>query len=217
MKQFCSVFKVVLLMLVFTGTQSVQASWEESRNVVDGAMAEMMQILETPELQEDAAEGELLTRIETILDPVVDFEYVAKRVMGKYYRRASAEQRDTFSGAFRDTLIRTYSKSLAEFNLQRYEMAPEGKPSPKPNKQIVSVYVYSSTGQRYTLVYYMLKQDSGWQAVNVLVDGINLRLNFKNQFADMVSRAKGDVGQVVADWQSLVAIDSDDEKSAEGA
>lgn len=207
MKRFFSTIKVALLALVLSTAQSVQANWEESRDVVDGAMAEMMQILESPDLQQ-VEDDELFGRIESILNPFVDFEYVAKRVMGKYYRRASADERGVFIDAFRDTLIRTYAKSLSEFNLERYEMAEQGKPSPKPNKQVVSVYVYSSSGERYTLVYYMLKQPEGWQVVNVLVDGINLRLNFKNQFADMVSRSKGDVGKVVADWQALVAVDT---------
>lgn len=208
MKQIVTMLKAGFLVLLMSVMPAAQASWEESRDVVDGAMTEMVQLLELPELNQEGQEDQLLQRVQSVLNPVVDFEYVAKRVMGKFYRRATADQRQMFVSAFRDTLIRTYAKSLAGFDIERYEMAPQGKPSPKPDKQIVSVYVYSSSGQRYTLVYYMLRKDAEWHAVNVLVDGINLRLNFKNQFADMVSRAGGDVGKVVSDWQSQVAIDT---------
>ena len=187
---------------------AVQASWQEAQATVDQASSRLMNVLDDPAFQEV---DPLLVEVETILDTVVDFSYISKRVMGKYYRKASAEQQQTFTQAFKATLIRTYAKSLSDFGIVRYEMAPQGKPSPKPNKQIVSVYVYASNGTKYTLVYYMLKQDDNWKLVNVLVDGINLRLNFKNQFADMVSRTKGNVGQVVTDWEALVSTDTKEE------
>lgn len=187
---------------------AVQASWFEAQAAVDQASSQLMGILDDPAYQKI---DPLMVEIESILDPVVDFPYISKRVMGKYYRKASAEQQQTFSRAFKNTLIRTYAKSLSGFGIVRYEMAPQGKPSPKPNKQIVSVYVYSANGTKYTLVYYMLKQDDSWKLVNVLVDGINLRLNFKNQFADMVSRTKGNVGQVITDWEALVSTNTKEE------
>jgi len=187
---------------------AVQASWQEAQVTVDQASSRLMKVLDDPAFQEV---DPLLIEVETILDTVVNFSYISKRVMGKYYRKATTEQQQTFTQAFKATLIRTYAKSLSDFGIVRYEMAPQGKPSPKPNKQIVSVYVYTSNGTKYTLVYYMLKQDDSWKLVNVLVDGINLRLNFKNQFADMVSRTKGNVGQVVTDWEALVSTDAKEE------
>ena len=203
-----SLFSAVLLLV----SAGAKASWQEASAAVDQASASMMQVLNKGELRQPEQLDQLLIEIEQILNPVVDFEYVSKRVMGKYYRRVDSEQQNAFSGVFKDTMIRTFSKSLAEFDIVRYEMAPEGKPSHKPKKQIVSVYIYSAKGDQYTLVYYMLKQDDGWKLVNVLVDGINLRLNFKNQFAEMVSRAGGDVSQVISDWK--VAIDSSSEQKS---
>ena len=199
----------MVLLLVSVGAK---ASWQEASATVDQASASMMQVLNKGELRQPEKLDQLLIEIEQILNPVVDFDYVSKRVMGKYYRRVGSEQQNAFSGVFKDTMIRTFSKSLAEFDIVRYEMAPEGKPSPKPKKQIVSVYIYSAKGDQYTLVYYMLKQSDGWKLVNVLVDGINLRLNFKNQFSEMVSRAGGDVGQVISDWK--VAIESSSDKKS---
>ncbi|WP_236588726.1 MlaC/ttg2D family ABC transporter substrate-binding protein [Amphritea japonica] len=195
-----------LLMLLVSFTAN--ASWDEARDAVEQASASMMTVLENEVLKQPEQPELLINEIETILNPVVDFDYVSKRVMGKYFRRVNAQQQQEFSGVFKDTMVRTFAKSLVGFDIVRYEMAPQGKPSPKVEKQIVSVYIYSSLGQQYTLVYYMLKQADGWKLVNVLVDGINLRLNFKNQFSDMVSRSGGDVKQVIADWKMAMANNS---------
>ena len=195
-----------LLMLLVSF--AANASWDEAREAVEQASASMMAVLENEDLKQPEQEELLINEIETILNPVVDFDYVSKRVMGKYFRRVNTQQQQEFSGVFKDTMVRTFAKSLVGFDIVRYEMAPQGKPSPKAEKQIVSVHIYSSLGQQYTLVYYMLKQADGWKLVNVLVDGINLRLNFKNQFSDMVSRSGGDVKQVIADWKMAMANNS---------
>ncbi|WP_417224749.1 MlaC/ttg2D family ABC transporter substrate-binding protein [Amphritea sp.] len=195
---------LVLLTLMFTSV-AVQASWDEARATIEQASSQMMKVLENKALKAPEQSEALIAEIETILNPVVDFDYASKRVMGKYYNRVDEQQQQRFSNVFKDTMVRTYAKSLTGFDIVRYEVAPEGHPSPDADKQVVSVHVFASNGQQYTLVYYMLKQDSGWKLVNVLVDGINLRLNFKNQFADMVSRTNGDVKQVITDWKAAIA------------
>ncbi|MDO6418231.1 ABC transporter substrate-binding protein [Amphritea sp. 2_MG-2023] len=195
---------LVLLTILFASV-SAQASWEEARDTIEQASSQMMAVLEKPSLKAPEKSEELIADIEAILNPVVDFSYVSKRVMGKYYNRVDEKQQSLFSTVFKDTMVRTFAKSLTGFDIVRYEVAEEGHPSPAADKQVVSVYVYSADGKQYTLVYYMLKQDDGWKLVNVLVDGINLRLNFKNQFADMASRTNGNVKQVIADWKDAIA------------
>ena len=184
---------------------TANASWDEARNTVEQASAKMMKVLEDEALKAPEKSEQLISEIEAILNPVVDFDYVSKRVMGKYYNRVDDTQQQIFSTVFKDTMVSTYAKYLTGFDIVRYEVAPEGQPSPEADKQVVSVNILSAKGEQYTLVYYMLKDDSGWKLVNVLVDGINLRLNFKNQFSDMVSRTNGNVAQVIADWKAAVA------------
>eukprot|EP00656_Telonema_subtile_P024134 TRINITY_DN26017_c0_g1_i1.p1 TRINITY_DN26017_c0_g1~~TRINITY_DN26017_c0_g1_i1.p1 ORF type:complete len:100 (+),score=9.98 TRINITY_DN26017_c0_g1_i1:112-411(+) len=87
----------------------------------------------------------------------------------------------------------------------RYEMVPPRKDSPDDSKQIVTVDVFSADGTKYTLVYYMKKEAGEWKLVNAILDGsINIRLSFKNQFADLMERNKGDVGLVISTWKDKV-------------
>jgi phospholipid transport system substrate-binding protein len=162
-----------------------QASWQEASEVVDAATRDMLALMEREELTRDENTELLMQEIETIISPVVDFPYIAKSVMGKYYRRASAAERERFAEVFKTTLLRTYAKSIAGFELKQYSIQHPSGESPEPEKQVVSVDVSSSNGQVYTLVYYMLKQEQRWTLVNVMVDGINLRITFRNQFADL--------------------------------
>ncbi|HEY5716887.1 MAG TPA: ABC transporter substrate-binding protein, partial [Motiliproteus sp.] len=69
--------------------------------------------------------------------------------------------------------------------------------------QLVRVDVFASAGTRYELAYFMVLGEQGWQLTNVILDGINLRQVFRNQFATAVDQ-RGDIGAVIDDWAQLV-------------
>lgn len=192
------------LVLMFTFSLNAQANWEEASAVIETSTQDMLKILEQEELLLEEQQEKLLAEIDTALSPVVDFDYISKVVMGKYYRQASTEERAAFSDVFKTTLLKTYAKALVGFKIEKYEIVPPKNQSPSPKKQIVNVNVFAADGTKYALVYYMRKGDEGWRLVNALLDGINLRLTFKNQFADMVQKNRGDVGAVIATWKEKV-------------
>lgn len=162
-----------------------QASWQEASAVVDAATRDMLALIDNDGLKGSDNIEPLMREIEKVISPVVDFPYIAKSVMGKYYRRASDAERERFAEVFKTTLLRTYAKSIAGFELTRYEIQTPAGESPEPSKQVVTVEVRSANGEAYSLVYYMLKQGDRWTLVNVMVDGINLRITFRNQFSDL--------------------------------
>jgi len=191
---------------LMVGATQVHASWDEAAAVIDGATRDVLAVLDDESIREEERFPELIEQIDGVLTPVVDFDYIAKRVMGKYYRRANGEQRAEFSDVFKTTLLKTYARALVGFEIESYRMVPPTKPSPKPDRQAVSVAVKSAGGTEYTLVYFMLKQGDSWRLVNASLDGINLRLTFKNQFANMAQEERGKVGQVISVWKEKVDI-----------
>ena len=184
------------------------ADWDSAAAVVDKTTGDMLKIFDDSTITEEARFPELIEEIDGVLVSVVDFDYISKRVMGKYYRRASGEQREQFSDVFKTTLLKTYARALTGFQIESYRVVPPSKPSPKPDKQAVSVVVKSAAGTEYTLVYFMLNRDNRWNLVNVSLDGINLRLTFKNQFANMAQEQKGKVANVIREWKNKVDINA---------
>ncbi|MBV0933077.1 MlaC/ttg2D family ABC transporter substrate-binding protein [Marinobacterium weihaiense] len=190
---------VLLAVTALINPVLAQASWQEASEVVDAATRDMLALMEREELTRAENTEQLMGEIETVIAPVVDFPYIAKRVMGKYYRRATDEERARFADVFKTTLLRTYAKSIAGFELKQYRIESPAGESPEPDKQIVNVSVSAGNGETYTLVYYMLKQEQGWTLVNVLVDGINLRITFRNQFADLYQQNRT-IGKTIEAW-----------------
>lgn len=203
MKQWLLSFALIGALLAPT----VQADpyWDEASQVVEKVTADMVALLEdgVNVNDDDSLEASMAT-IEETVGPVIDFSYIAQRVMGKYYRRASDEERARFADVFRHTMVRTYTKAIAGFEIKRVEVVAPTAASPEPDKQVVTLDVYSGNGNKYTLINYMLERDGQWQLVNVVVDGVNLRLTFTTQFSDLAERNNGNISQVIDSWQRQV-------------
>jgi phospholipid transport system substrate-binding protein len=187
MVKVCRNALVALLVLVIQPAVA-EGSWKDASAVIDSATRDMLALMDNDGLTGEENIEKMMGEIETIISPVVDFPYIARQVMGKYFRRASDEERDRFADVFKTTLLRTYAKSISGFELRNYDIQVPGSESPEPDKQVVSVNMQAANGQTYTLVYYMLRQQDRWTLVNVMVDGINLRITFRNQFADLYER-----------------------------
>lgn len=193
---------VFLGLSLFLQSFTATATWKEASVEVQQTIEDMIVVIDMHRAQQPVDVVAVNTDIEKIVDRDVDFEYISKSVMGKYYRQASDEQRSKFALVFKQTLIKTYAKSLLEFDIDTYKLVEPSAVSPEDDKQIVSVDVASKAGASYILVNYMVKTDENWKLVNVMLNGINLRITFQNQFAEMMQRSQYDVGRVVDSWEA---------------
>jgi phospholipid transport system substrate-binding protein len=59
-------------------------------------------------------------------------------------------------------------------------------------------------GAVYPMEYSMAlsKKTGQWKAINVVINGINMRNIFRSQFANAVQKAGGDIDAVIADWSA---------------
>jgi phospholipid transport system substrate-binding protein len=128
--------------------------------------------------------------------------------MATYYKRASEAQRTRFAGAFKAGLVRTYAKALLEFSDEQIVVLPETRPPRDPNKQIVKMEVRSSSGKVYPAVYAMRLGDDGvWRIRNIIINGINIGLTYRSQFASAMKAPKngGDLDRVIDAWSESLA------------
>ncbi|SIT03016.1 MlaC/ttg2D family ABC transporter substrate-binding protein [Neptunomonas antarctica] len=189
---------------LFSQSFIAAATWQEASVEVKQTIEDMISVINLHRAEQPVDINAVSDDMEKIVDRDVDFEYISHWVMGKYYRQASDAERTQFAVVFKQTLIKTYAKSLLEFDIDTYNMVEPTSISPEDDKQIVSVNVTSKAGANYTLVNYMVKKDDNWKLVNVMLDGINLRITFQNQFAEMMQRSQYDVGQVVDSWKAKI-------------
>lgn len=120
--------------------------------------------------------------------PHLDFDVMTILAVGtRHWKSANGEQRRTLVGEFRKLLLRTYSKSLAEYRDQRIEFLPL-QPSEKEDRAVVRSKFYPSGGQPVA-VDYRLRNKNGWKIYDIKIDGISLVKNFQSSFNSEIEQS----------------------------
>ncbi len=145
------------------------------------------------------------SELQAALDPYIDFERFSRGVMAKYYRTIPDADKARFEQVFKSDLVRTYGKSLVEFDNEEIVVLPsDGSESGRPDEEPVKLEVHSKDGKIYQVEYRMSSRTGSWKLINVTVDGINLGLIFRNQFLALMDENNGDLDKVIQQWNSKV-------------
>ncbi|VAW95163.1 hypothetical protein MNBD_GAMMA19-2125 [hydrothermal vent metagenome] len=131
--------------------------------------------------------GRLLEIVDTIVAPHFDFERMSSWVLGKYWRKASADEKKRFAQEFRALLVRTYAKALNDnFDKQIDMLAPRKR---KDGKQVtVRTEIQQSGGFPIPISYKMHMKEGAWKIFDVSVDGISLVANYRSSFAKEIRK-----------------------------
>lgn len=144
-------------------------------------------------------------RVDAILTGVIDFDDFSKKVMGKYYRRASPDQRIRFASVTKDTLLKTYGSSLLELDADRINVLPLG-PQGRGKETKVDVDFQMESGGMLNISFYMEESKAGnWMLSNVVINNINFGLTFRKQFGVMMQQNKNDIELAISAWRDSLA------------
>ena len=147
---------------------------------------------------------EFIKAISFALQPLVDFKRISRNVMGRYYKDANKDQIEKFNKVFKASLLETYSKTLAEFKDEEILVSSEVKKSPKGNREKVSLQIVTST-KVYPATYDMYLNDQGqWKLINIVINGVNLGLTFRNQFYSLMKSESNDLDLVIEKWVTSI-------------
>lgn len=170
-------------------------------SVRESTDALLQRLVEIQPLYESSPEA-FFVEVDKSLAPHIDFDGFARGVMAKYYRRADDEQKEAFSEKFRSALIQTYAKALVGFDNEKVEIVEDGSGvDPKrPDRAVVNLEVHGSDGTIYPVQYSLALVDDQWKLRNVVVEGINLGLQFRSQFGEYMQKYRNDIDEVIANW-----------------
>lgn len=214
--KFVALFFALTLTLV--SKTFAQDGAEEVRQVVEKNVQELLQRYDAEKVHFETDPDRFYRAMDEALSNIVDFRRIAARVMGKYARRATVEQRGEFTQVFKDSLFSTYTKTLVdsssfEIKVTKAELNPRSD-----ERASVDMEVTTSSGQVYPVSYSMYKtKDGNWLMENVIVFGINVGLAFKDKFEAQYRANKGDIAAVIASWTVDLEISPEKEVATTGA
>ncbi len=169
---------------VVTGANRTLDDKQEVAAVVRTAVEKVVELLKMPELtREERREGAM-----KIVEPLIDFELLAKLSLGKkHWTAITPEQRESFITLFVETLKLSYFEKLELFTdevVEFDEPVPiETKGAPKFT---VMTYIISK-GERIKVAYKLTRRDKdAWRAYDFEIEGISIQRSYGSQYNDFL-------------------------------
>jgi phospholipid transport system substrate-binding protein len=122
--------------------------------------------------------------IETKLAPNFNFARMTQLAMGRNWAKASPEQQKVLTGEFKNLLVRTYSGALSNYRNNTVDFKPL-RMQPTDTDVIVKTVVQAG-GSPVPIDYSMEKSADGWKAYDVVVGGVSLVTNYREEFNNII-------------------------------
>ena len=122
--------------------------------------------------------------VETKLLPYFDFERLTALAMGRNWRQASPEQQKQLVDQFRALLVRTYSGALTQYRDQTMDYKPLRADANATEVTVRTEVVRQ--GQAPVPIDYSMAKGSGWKVYDVIVGGVSLVTNYRDEFNEQI-------------------------------
>jgi phospholipid transport system substrate-binding protein len=187
----------VVLLGISLGVQAVGAAEpiESIRSTTD----QVIDVLKDPDLKSKPEIRD--KRIWSIVSERFDFEEMARRSLALHWRDRSVEERKEFVELFGHLLQKSYSGKLDQYTDEKVEYL--GQEVEGPRAEVRSKIL--SKGMEISIDYRLMEKSSSWMVYDVVIEGVSLVNNYRNQFNRIVvsSGYKELVKRLREKWEDL--------------
>lgn len=197
----------VLLAISLSMPLLAQANATTPQEVVEDTSNRVMTVLDANRDTYKDDTDAFVEGLNEVLDPVVDFQGIARSVMTvRYSREATDEQMERFINTFKRSMVEFYGNALLDFDSGQIKVLPSnGRGQQSADRTSVNMEIRASNGNIYPVTYTMVNLDGQWKVRNVIVEGINIGLLFRDQFAQAMQANRNDLDAVIDGWGGVVA------------
>ena len=180
-----------LLSLLFFGSAASVESVEDPLKFVKSTADQVLVEVSSRKAELTAEPGRIYELVDQVILPRFDFVRMSQLVLGKYWRRATPEQKQAFIREFRELLIRTYATALLNYAGQDIVYLPV-RAGKNVRKVTVNTQVREVGAPAIPVDYRLWLSDDGWKVYDVSIDHISLVSNYRSSFASQIRRYKLD-------------------------
>jgi len=199
-------FGVLFLLFSLSSHTFAQGNPVDALALVEERIYLLLAQIEALKVEPGVSDKQKLDLVEDVIGEVVDFKRISRRVMAKYYKKASKEQKQTFLKVFKQSLLNTYAKGLWEFEDYKIRLKPLRSAHQSQRNTLVEFEVVTASGQVFpvTQSLYFHKKQKRWLVQNVIISGVNIGQLFRDQFARLVNENNGDISLATKAWAGVI-------------
>lgn len=177
---------VVLAMALVFGSPIVVAQEHPAQTLVVESIGTMLDVLKNERDRIKAEPEYLQSRVDELIVPNLDFSTMTKLAVGKFWRKADAEQKVELVVEFKTLLLNTYTGALTQYSGESIDFEPFR--AEKREDRAVVRSTFSQSGGSDVPVIYKLRDKDGWSIYDIEVNSISLVTSYRSAFANEIGK-----------------------------
>jgi phospholipid transport system substrate-binding protein len=177
--------RIIVTSIFFAGLVSVCRAGEPL-DLVKSAGERAIAVLKDPKLKSPNKKKERVERLKEIINPIFDYDEMARRALGAHWRRRTPAEQEEFARLFRAFLERIYSDKV---DLYEGERIVFGRETIEQEYAQVESTVVNAKGEESSVVYRLKRADGKWKVYDAVVENISIVNNYRSQFDRVISKS----------------------------
>jgi phospholipid transport system substrate-binding protein len=184
-----------LLALVLAAAFSINAVAQQDQADTEKFIASLgdraLQVL----VVDSQSEAEREDAFRGLLSEGFDLRLISRYALGRYWRRATKEQRAEYAKLFEDFIVETYVARLSEYSGETLKVV-----SSRPDDQdtIVHSEIVRDGRPPIRVDWRVRNGDEQLKIIDVVVEGVSMLLTQRDEFASVIQRSGGNVEGLLA-------------------
>ena len=177
-------FLVLILLLIFQINLLFSATENNDKvylkNLILKTTNKVLKILNDKKL----SEKEKKDKIYKIVNPLFDFNIMARLTLGNYWKKMNEKQQKEFLKLFKKRIRMVY---LDRVTLTKVKV--KVKPVIQKGKRIIFVpAIFTSEGKDYSTLFKFWKSPHGWKIYDVEIEGVSIVRTYRDQFTEILKK-----------------------------
>ena len=157
----------------------------EPSEVVRKGIHGLLKILGQPDLKAPEKKAERRNRMREIIHRHFDFEEMSRRSLARAWRKRTPEEKTEFIELFSYFMERNYAGTLESYTNEKVVL---GKESIDEEFAKVNTVIITMDKKEVDIVYRLHKVGGEWRVYDVVVEGVSLVKNYRDQFRSIIRR-----------------------------
>lgn len=180
---------IILFVSLFIWAQGVHAEFgcAEAETFMSDIGKKVIDLL-TDKLISDQERAD---QFREILETKFNVKAIGKFVLGRYWKQASAEEKDRFLNLFKETTVASYATRFKEYTSERFDILGS-RPEPDGGITVFSQIVRPNA-PTITIDWKIFQKNNEIRIYDVILAGISMGITQRSEYASVIQKDGGGI------------------------
>ena len=182
MKKLSLLLKTFVVLMITSGTAIAEESTENVNKFINGTSERVISVIESK-----ASDSTKESNLTSIFSDVMDVDWIAKFVLGRYWSSLDEQQKINYLKTYRKYLISSYVPLFRKYNDQKLVLKDVKSIG---NDQYIAITEIQSNqnAQPYNVEYRLKHIDNHFKIHDIIAEGVSLLTTQRSEFAAVMNQ-----------------------------